>query len=347
MLLELAILKNFNSGTYKAGVQLVGSLTTYFDEVPVSRAIPTSALVIGNRVILAIPGDNPKDACVIATWPQGSPGGAEVHGNEYHDPDFASEAALAAHAAANTGVHNVGSLYIAKSSVDGLNLASHKTRHQSGGADELSLTNLSGLPIDALPRTAPFFFFDVWKDTNGWTEVYVGSAFRYGGMADLQLFTGATNASRATYYTTTRAFEGPQYYGLKFFIPVQSFASLTNSEIRIFLVKDGESLAPLSDTGQHGGFKILNGQIWATTADGTSETATDTGLSIATIYASKSLEVRGIWNTSIQYYVDGVLKATHTTNLPSASNYRICFEIKNTSAVNQGIRIRPMTYIRQ
>ena len=88
-MIELAILKNFNSGTYKAGVQLAGSLTTYFDDIPVSKDIPESALVIGNRVILATPGDNPKDACVIATWPQGDAGaGMEVHGNEYHDPDF-------------------------------------------------------------------------------------------------------------------------------------------------------------------------------------------------------------------------------------------------------------------
>jgi hypothetical protein len=153
MILELAILKNFDADTYKAGVQLAGSLTTYFDDVPVSRAIPTSALVIGNRVILAIPGDNPKDACVIATWPQGTPGGGtvaklddigdvsvpspadddviywdesaglwkckaisgmEVHGNEYHDPDFATEATLSSHASAATGVHGVGAGTIAK-----------------------------------------------------------------------------------------------------------------------------------------------------------------------------------------------------------------------------------------
>ena len=74
-MIEVGILKNFDSGTYKAGVQLAGSLTTYFDDVSVAKNIPSSALVIGNYVILAIPGGNPKDACVIATWPQGSPGG--------------------------------------------------------------------------------------------------------------------------------------------------------------------------------------------------------------------------------------------------------------------------------
>ena len=88
-MLEVAILKNFDSGTYKAAVQLVGSLTTYFDGISVAKNIPTSAMVVGNFVIIAIPGANPKDACVIASWPGGTPGGGmEVHGNEYHDPDF-------------------------------------------------------------------------------------------------------------------------------------------------------------------------------------------------------------------------------------------------------------------
>jgi hypothetical protein len=74
-MLEVGILKNFDSVNYKAGVQLVGSLTTYFDGVSVAKNIPSAALVIGNYVIVAIPGGNPGDACVIATWPQGSPGG--------------------------------------------------------------------------------------------------------------------------------------------------------------------------------------------------------------------------------------------------------------------------------
>ena len=33
----------------------------------------------------------------------------EVHGNEYHNPDFATESALSSHATATTGVHGVGS----------------------------------------------------------------------------------------------------------------------------------------------------------------------------------------------------------------------------------------------
>jgi hypothetical protein len=74
-MLELGILKIWNSTTYKAGVQLVGSLTTYLDNISVSVSIPSSAMVVGNYVLVAIPGGNPRDACVVASWPQGSSGG--------------------------------------------------------------------------------------------------------------------------------------------------------------------------------------------------------------------------------------------------------------------------------
>ena len=70
-MIEIAILKNFDISTYKAGVQLAGSLTTYFDDITVAANIPSLALVVGNYVIVAIPGGNPRDACVIAAWPAG------------------------------------------------------------------------------------------------------------------------------------------------------------------------------------------------------------------------------------------------------------------------------------
>ena len=67
-MIEIGILKNFNSGTYKAGVQLVGSLTTYFDNVNVARNIATGEMITDRHVILAIPGGNPRDAVVIAVF---------------------------------------------------------------------------------------------------------------------------------------------------------------------------------------------------------------------------------------------------------------------------------------
>ena len=67
-MLEIGILKNFDSGTYKAGVQLAGSLTTYFDDVNVARNIASGEMITGRHVILAVPQDNPRDAVVIAVF---------------------------------------------------------------------------------------------------------------------------------------------------------------------------------------------------------------------------------------------------------------------------------------
>jgi len=67
-MIEVAILKNFDSGTYKAGVQLVGSLTTYFDNVNVAHNIASGEMITGRHIILAVPEDNPRDAVVIAVF---------------------------------------------------------------------------------------------------------------------------------------------------------------------------------------------------------------------------------------------------------------------------------------
>jgi S-adenosylmethionine hydrolase len=68
MLLELAILKNFDSDTYKAGVQLAGSLTTYLDNLKVARSIPTDKMTPGQYVLIALQESNPKTAVVIAVF---------------------------------------------------------------------------------------------------------------------------------------------------------------------------------------------------------------------------------------------------------------------------------------
>jgi len=65
---EVGILKTWDSGTYKAGVQLAGSLTTYLDNLNVARNIASADMVIGRSVIVVIPEGNPRDAVVIAVF---------------------------------------------------------------------------------------------------------------------------------------------------------------------------------------------------------------------------------------------------------------------------------------
>jgi hypothetical protein len=333
MLLELAILKNFDSDTYRAGVQLASSLTTYFDDVPVSRDIPTSAMVVGDRVILAIPNDNPKDACVIAAWPQGSPGGAEVHGNEYHNPDFASEAALSAHAAAATGVHNVGSLYIAKSSVDGLNLASHRDRHEWLGADSLRLHSL---------LTSIQHIYVDWQTADQWTESNTGSASQTLSLFGLLLQTGATSGSVAKRRTSGNIIAPHDFVPNAFSYFLHNWGIVQSASI-IWAAVFRNADSP-NDTAVHVGWKIINGRIYASNANGTSQTITDSG---DTSMGSDSWRIRCLTHVceaigTIKFYIGTTLVATHTTNLPTVyqSAGRFILQIENTAALDQKISMR-------
>jgi len=65
---SVGILKTWDSGNYRAGVQLTGSLTTYLDSISVARNIPSAEMLVGRYVIVAIPQENPKDAVVIAVF---------------------------------------------------------------------------------------------------------------------------------------------------------------------------------------------------------------------------------------------------------------------------------------
>ena len=67
-MLQIGKLKSFNSTDYRAEVQLAGSITAYLDAVSVARNIASAEMVIGRHIIVAIPEDNPRDACVIAVF---------------------------------------------------------------------------------------------------------------------------------------------------------------------------------------------------------------------------------------------------------------------------------------
>jgi len=67
-MIEVGVLKAWDSDDYRAGVQLAGSLTTYFDDLKVARNIASADMIIGRHVIVAIPGGNPRDAVVIAVF---------------------------------------------------------------------------------------------------------------------------------------------------------------------------------------------------------------------------------------------------------------------------------------
>ncbi|MDH4291838.1 MAG: hypothetical protein OEV56_04455 [Dehalococcoidia bacterium] len=67
-MVEKGILKNYDAINHRASIQLVGSLTTYFDNLKVARNIAADQMVIGRHVFIAIPDNNPGNATIIAVF---------------------------------------------------------------------------------------------------------------------------------------------------------------------------------------------------------------------------------------------------------------------------------------
>ncbi len=61
--------KDFDSGTYTATVQVAGSLAVWLSDVAVARNIPAAEMVAGRRCAVQFFDEpNPQDAVVIAVY---------------------------------------------------------------------------------------------------------------------------------------------------------------------------------------------------------------------------------------------------------------------------------------
>ena len=88
----------------------------------------------------------------------------------------------------------------------------------------------------------------------------------------------------------------------------------------------------LSETGEHFGWKIINGDLYASNAAGGIQTISDTLVDLAPGGQRTRLKMVFIPGAKILFYVNDVLKITHTTNLPVTSNFRFYAHVQTTSA---------------
>ena len=62
-------IKSFDSGTYKATVQVAGSLSVWLGNVIVARNIPSAEVTAGRScAILFFDPTNPEDAVIVAVY---------------------------------------------------------------------------------------------------------------------------------------------------------------------------------------------------------------------------------------------------------------------------------------
>jgi len=305
-MLELGILKNFDSGTYKAGVQLAGSPTTYFDDISVARNIPAAAMVVGNYVIVAIPGGNPRDACVIATWPGGSPGG---------------------------GAGSFLDLSDTPSSYSGQALKLVRVTSDMAALEFKDIAQTLASVMKA------WIHLDWFLGGSGWTDSVTGSGYILRGPYYQNVYTGTTIGSRASTKTTVDwvVVTSQEWVAL---MPAAS-TMFTNSTMWLgFLTTYNNP----SDIEKHYAFKIINGSIYASCADGSNQTIEDTGVALVP-GVTPVLMLRPYFSggvmTKVEYYIDGTLKKTLTTNLPGVSTLQFGQTIINTEAANKKLSLYP------
>jgi hypothetical protein len=69
MELKRAIVRSFDSGTYKATLEIAGSPSSYLTGVPVARDIASGEMTAGrSAAVLFLDASNPSDAVVLAVW---------------------------------------------------------------------------------------------------------------------------------------------------------------------------------------------------------------------------------------------------------------------------------------
>lgn len=112
--------------------------------------------------------------------------------------------------------------------------------------------------------------------------------------------------------------------------------SVTNIDVIIALRQAGD------DNIQFRFDTAVDGNWHAITEDGGVPTNTDTGVAATTDYTTLRIETRG--TPSVLFYIDGVLEATHTTNVPDdAGDYlNPRFTVQT---LENGIKTADMDYV--
>jgi len=254
--------------------------------------------------------------------------------------DWAAD--IATHAGLTTGVHGVGANYVAQAPA-----ASHLVRSFTKGWT--SGYFLKGAEVGAnpeevfLPEFTRAWFHEQWgtdpaSAISGWTDAVVNSGnIYYWGLGRLGLSTGATVNSAIKLYTAYSGYFSTGSRHVCAWFTQWADTDRTNSTA-LLLVHTATGWPTPSLTEHHVGFEVLNGAIRSTSGDGSTREVQETGITYANQWALHKLAF--IFRSgAIDFYVDDVLKTTHSTNLPTISNGYMYLSLSNQVAADRKLDI--------
>ena len=197
-----------------------------------------------------------------------------------------------------------------------------------------------------------FDFFDKFREILCWvskdgftTTVDTGGSISADGH-NLYFKTGNVSGNKAYLYAKCDIYRLVETGKVTTMEWVLYSLTVSVSNLTVHLYQCQNVSAPPTETDDHFGFKIVNGDLYASNGDNTTQKITDTGVNISSGSQHTVLRVVVTQGTNVKFYVDGVLKVTHTDNLPAAGQYRLNAGMTTNEAANKYMRIGRVAYER-
>ena len=194
--------------------------------------------------------------------------------------------------------------------------------------------NLQYLYENATSHFGKFRTYINWVSGDGFTESVGGGSVAYQGSTVLI----STSAAAETVYTRSTGTLGAAFVETGKIINCEFIfnnCSSVSAQTVIMVLTTATTVPTAIATEKHIGFKIVNADLSATSGDGAASEATDTAIDITTAAVLKRFRMVFTPGTSCLFYVDDILKATHSTNLPAAADdlYLAIMETSTAAAI--------------
>lgn len=183
-------------------------------------------------------------------------------------------------------------------------------------------------------KRSDFHWFTFFESVDGYYTTPIGTGTTTVKTNKVTLDTGATINSKAILSKT------PNYLYAQFFNWTKKREFKTSIYWWDLTLHTDWIILGGEETDRHIGFKFINGILYGTVADGTTEATLQ--IEIMAMGGERNLNVVWTPGVSAEFFVDSVSKGTIETNLPSGlehSNVMLNISIKNTEATTKFIEV--------
>ena len=175
-------------------------------------------------------------------------------------------------------------------------------------------------------------FFDLihWNSIDGFTQVKDGAGVITVLDAEVQLDSGIVT-NNDTDLMSTGFYRGLVVAGKVLTIEfiVNYLSAITANKVWLYFCYPTGN--PPYDEDDSVGFKIVNGEVFANNGDNIDKTQTTTGITLSAGNQNTRLKFVFTPGTNCKFYVNDVLKVTHTTRLTTKDQMRIYLGIQTTA----------------